>query len=918
MPRVAVIIATKDRPSTLTRALESLAQQTNPGLFGIIIVNDSTDQSKEFTICRPDFISWDRIKIIDLGHQGLSASRNLALSILWDDTEFVTYLDDDDVVLPEHIETLVRAMDAGAKVAYTDSLLAIEDINLNVKSRKPYVSNDYSREELLQRNLTPICNVMHVRDDLRFDTEMPVLEDWDFLIRLSEKYDFVHVPTITAEVHWRENKQDNMTHTHATLFKEYEQRIIEREREKSTRAVHICLITPQDNLRGSECFREVAEALRETARIKGYLSDIITNMLPSTGTNIVLGWHLLATNQFPSNCIIYNLENLAEWDKYHSSNTTLIERLRIISGSCRIWDFSRQNVDQLLEVAGVPVTHVPIGYSPCLTRIKSLPPEEQDIDVLFYGSVNDRRKNIIQEMLKAGINVTWVTDKYGKERDDLIARAKIILNLHFYEDSILEMPRIMFATANSKCMVSEINETNEDDDGTPALGWGVTAGGLIGSCKYYLSAPKTRKSFGDSLFQWALGHPQRLPVEENMVAQEKPTVCLSMIVKADQFSSESHVITRCLDTCKDVITLGRIFLTAEIKSTFNANLGTLISQWFIKKGLNFDLDHLLWEGHYAEARNTALEQAQKTTAQWIQLIDADEELDAQPEEVLRMLITTPYDSVVMPVVVQDKDGHQRVFNRIAFVRNIAGWGYIGRYHEDLQFNGTIPESDYLGGSPDDYTQGPHIFTASDGATHKDPERDSKIHRLLFKAFTESGDPRDWFFYAEQTRICGKYDEAVIHFTSFLEMAKEGRGKRYPSITPSMVYYALLTLGRLFIHKGQVAEGRVKFIEAYSLMPSRVEALGEMALVHASRGEWAMARIYALACANSPRPRAVDFLEPEWAQWRGLDILTVALQNLGQVDNLPKYYQLLLGRKALPASERTRVETNFNNLMNGGK
>jgi hypothetical protein len=44
---------------------------------------------------------------------------------------------------------------------------------------------------------------------------------------------------------------------------------------------------------------------------------------------------------------------------------------------------------------------------------------------------------------------------YGGMRDELIARSKLVLNVHFYEARVLEIVRVSYLLANRKCVVSE-------------------------------------------------------------------------------------------------------------------------------------------------------------------------------------------------------------------------------------------------------------------------------------------------------------------------------------------------------------------------------------------------------------------------------------------------------------------------------
>jgi len=96
---------------------------------------------------------------------------------------------------------------------------------------------------------------------------------------------------------------------------------------------------------------------------------------------------------------------------------------------------------------------VPISYSPVLQIIKQQ--REKDIDVLFIGSVNPRRKAVFSSMRALGLEVVTLFGCYGAERNGFISRAKVLLNVHLYEAKILEMVRISFYLANKCCVLSE-------------------------------------------------------------------------------------------------------------------------------------------------------------------------------------------------------------------------------------------------------------------------------------------------------------------------------------------------------------------------------------------------------------------------------------------------------------------------------
>ena len=138
-----------------------------------------------------------------------------------------------------------------------------------------------------------------------------------------------------------------------------------------------------------------------------------------------------------------------------------------------------RNIAVLAEI-GVKAALCGIGYMPSLTRIPSAP--AKDIDVLFIGSVNPRRGQLLKQLQMQGVAVHVVFNLYGEERDALIARAKIVLNVHFYPAKLFEIVRVSYLLANKVCVVSETGQDGEVE--TLFLGGVAFASynGLVSAC----------------------------------------------------------------------------------------------------------------------------------------------------------------------------------------------------------------------------------------------------------------------------------------------------------------------------------------------------------------------------------------------------------------------------------------------------
>lgn len=199
----------------------------------------------------------------------------------------------------------------------------------------------------------------------------------------------------------------------------------------------------------SEAFREVAETLLCGLRNLGHRAAIAENTVDPQVTNIVLGAHLLTERDgrsLPPGTILYNLEQLG--------SPHLREAYYALAERYQIWDYSPVNLALWQQRRCLfPPQLVEIGYTPELRRIAAA--EQQDIDVLFYGSMNEHRLAVLRRLQEAGARVHAVFGVYGRERDALIARAKIVLNMHCYQARLFEVVRVSYLLANGKAVVSE-------------------------------------------------------------------------------------------------------------------------------------------------------------------------------------------------------------------------------------------------------------------------------------------------------------------------------------------------------------------------------------------------------------------------------------------------------------------------------
>ncbi|MEA2767365.1 MAG: hypothetical protein QOD93_327 [Acetobacteraceae bacterium] len=168
------------------------------------------------------------------------------------------------------------------------------------------------------------------------------------------------------------------------------------------------------------------------------------------GNAILIGAHLLSAEacaRVPDSAIVYNSE--------HASSDWMNSHYRALLGRVVVWDYSFDNTRMLEGLLGRQVAYVPLGYVPQFTRITAVATE--DIDVLFCGSYAARRGVIFDSIRSRGLRFHHAFGVYGAERDALMTRAKIVLNVHAHEPGAFEIVRVSYQLANRKAVVSEVN-----------------------------------------------------------------------------------------------------------------------------------------------------------------------------------------------------------------------------------------------------------------------------------------------------------------------------------------------------------------------------------------------------------------------------------------------------------------------------
>lgn len=194
LPLVSVMVRSMQRAS-LAEALASVALQTDPSVEVLVVNAAGGHHPEPGSAC-------GRFALRLVNQDGPPLGRPQAANRAIDQASgaCLLFLDDDDLIAPDHIARLRAALQAApqAVAAYAGVRLESADGRSEGQLDEPFDSL-----RLWQANYLPMHAVMFrreacVRAGVRFEETLPVYEDWDFWRQLSLVGPFVHVPGVSA------------------------------------------------------------------------------------------------------------------------------------------------------------------------------------------------------------------------------------------------------------------------------------------------------------------------------------------------------------------------------------------------------------------------------------------------------------------------------------------------------------------------------------------------------------------------------------------------------------------------------------------------------------------------------------------------------------------------------------------------
>jgi SAM-dependent methyltransferase len=365
-------------------------------------------------------------------------------------------------------------------------------------------------------------------------------------------------------------------------------------------------------------------------------------------------------------------------------------------------------------------------------------------------------------------------------------------------------------------------------------------------------------------------------------------VCLNMIVK-----NETPVLERLFRSLRRVIDYYVIVDTGSDDGT-----PAFIRRWMYGAGIPGEVHQRPWV-NFGANRDEALQLAVESgRADWLLLIDADEELVCpDPGALARLTPGVTYE-------LEKCIGALRyALPNLVDVRHNR-WRWRGAVHEYLEHLGGTLRREPLKSAWIDCRLGEGA--RSRGRT---PEQKYLADAALLEAelAREPANPRSRFYLAQSYRDAGHLQKAREHYLLRADMTTGWIEE---------TFFARFQAGRMarllgLPHETVLAD----LLAAFNQRPCRAEPLHELALHCRNQKRWGEAYAFASAGARLPKPQDRLFVMQDVYQWRLLDELAVAAYWTGHYAISREAALDILGRcekegVAVPAADLDRIRGNL--------
>ena len=214
--KISVIVPVYNVEAYLERCVESILKQTYTN-FELLLINDgSTDQSGD--LCDQLASKNENIKVFHIKNAGVSNARNVGIQ--HSRGEWITFIDSDDFITPDYLETLISVVDSDDSIGFSIARLhhikngQITELPVFSGKKEKWSTEETMRELLIttRTSFFPVAKLFkrEIISGFIFNTDYHLAEDALFLTEVLLKTKCTSV-FIDKPIYYYDHRQGSAT-----------------------------------------------------------------------------------------------------------------------------------------------------------------------------------------------------------------------------------------------------------------------------------------------------------------------------------------------------------------------------------------------------------------------------------------------------------------------------------------------------------------------------------------------------------------------------------------------------------------------------------------------------------------------------------------------------------------------------------
>lgn len=201
----------------------------------------------------------------------------------------------------------------------------------------------------------------------------------------------------------------------------------------------------------------IGQLIQNSLKKVDIAADIVIDEPAEYGDNMYIIICPQMFQRLPNQYICFQMEQTI------SSRWLSKKYLERLQDSVAVFDYSLVNLEYFQKTVDFYnlFYYLPVDYLPGIYR----EPDDYEHDVVFYGDINCDRRQIALKKLSQHFNVKILSEVFGEELYTELSRAKVVVNIHYYENAMLETTRLYETlSVGRSVIVSERSIDSREDE----------------------------------------------------------------------------------------------------------------------------------------------------------------------------------------------------------------------------------------------------------------------------------------------------------------------------------------------------------------------------------------------------------------------------------------------------------------------